>query len=79
MALSPETITAVVADVIADELIPKAIDAIDPTAWSDITAEAGRHGVTEPALVAATHRYAASRRAAAQRAEELALRVTRSK
>jgi hypothetical protein len=89
MALSPEAVQSIIASVIADELIPKLLDDIDPADWQVVTAEAAGHGLSEEALVAATHRdptlveatqrYARERRAASLRAEELALRLTPSK
>lgn len=89
MALSPEAVQSIVAGVIADDLVPKLLDDTDPTDWQAVTAKAAGHGLSEEALVAATHRdpelveatrrYARERRAASLRAEELALRLTPTK
>jgi len=75
MSLSPATVSKVVADVIAEELLPAALDKYDPADLKEVRARAAGHGVSATALAEASKRYARTQRAVALRAEKLALKI----
>jgi len=75
---SLETVTAVVADVVAAEFLPLATRGEQPVSWEKIADNAADRGVERADFVEATHRFAVERRTLARRADRLARRASAS-